>query len=317
VAPVLALIGPTAVGKTALALALADRLPVEVVSADSRTVYRWMDVGTAKPTLEERRRVPHHLIDVVDPDQTYSLAVYQRQAREAIERIRARGRVPLLVGGAGLYVSAVCDGLALPDVPPDVEYRVKLEERAGTEGWQSLQRELAEVDPESAARIEPRNVRRVIRALEVFRATGRPFSAWQKPDPARAVECALVGLRLERAELYCRIDARIDAWMRGGFVEEVQSLLARGYDPGLPSMSGIGYREVAQFLAGVIDLEAATQQFKQATHQYAKRQMTWFNARPNITWLDAATATPEQVLAAAQESGGVDGGCGAVAGGGD
>jgi tRNA dimethylallyltransferase len=296
-------VGPTAVGKTALALALADVLPVEVVSADSRTVYRWMDIGTAKPTLAQRQGVAHHLIDVVDPDESYSLAVYQEQAGLAISRIRKRGRLPVLVGGAGLYVSAVADGLAIPDVAPDADYRAELEQRARDEGWQALQRKLFEVDPESAARIDPKNVRRVIRALEVFRATGRPFSAWQKPDPARAVACALVGLRLERAELYARIDARIDAWLTGGFVEEVQSLLNRGYSPELPSMSGLGYREVAQYLAGTLDLETATQQFKHATHQYAKRQMTWFNARPNITWLDAASAGPDQVLAAVEVMG--------------
>ncbi len=290
------MVGPTAAGKTALALSLAEVLPVEVVSADSRTVYRWMDIGTAKPTLDERGRVAHHLIDVVDPDQDYSLATYQHQARGAIERIQARGRVAVLVGGAGLYVSAVCEGLAIPDVAPDPAYRAALETRARAEGWQALQRELAEVDPPSAARIDARNVRRVIRALEVFHATGRRFSEWQVPDPSLAVECVLVGLRLERADLDARIDARIDAWLAGGFVEEVAGLLARGYAPGLPSMSGIGYREVARYLRGTLDLEAATRQFKQATHQYARRQMTWFKARPNITWLDAASAVPADVL---------------------
>ncbi|MBV9599878.1 MAG: tRNA (adenosine(37)-N6)-dimethylallyltransferase MiaA [Chloroflexi bacterium] len=295
-ARVLALVGPTGVGKTALALALAGQMPVEVVSADSRTVYRWLDIGTAKPTLDERRRVAHHLIDVVDPDETYSLAVYQKQARDAIERIQKRGRLPVLVGGAGLYVSAVCDGLAIPDVPPDPAYRQSLEDRARAQGWQALQRDLFTVDQESAARIDPRNVRRVIRALEVFHATGRPFSEWQKPDPSRAVECALVGLRLERADLYARIDARIDAWLTGGFVDEVQGLLARGYAPELPSMSGLGYRQVAQYLKGTLDLETATAEFKQATHQYAKRQMTWFNAHANITWLDAATVSVEEAL---------------------
>ena len=313
----LGLVGPTGVGKTALALALSERLPVEVVSADSRTVYRWMDIGTAKPTLDERRRVPHHLIDLVDPDQSYSLALYQQQALEAIARIQARGRMPLLVGGAGLYVSAVSEGLAIPDVPPDAAYRRSLEERAHVEGWPALQRELAEVDPESAARIDPRNVRRVIRALEVFRATGRPFSEWQRPDPARAVECELVGLRLERPELYARIDARIDAWLSSGFIDEVRSLLDRGYAPQLPSMSGIGYREVASYLTGALDLETATQTFKQATHQYARRQMTWFDARSRITWLDAEEATPERVLAAVEVAGDVHRGGGAVAGGGN
>jgi tRNA dimethylallyltransferase len=300
---VLALVGPTAVGKTSLALQLADRLPIEVVSADSRTVYRWMDIGTAKPTLDERRRVPHHLIDVVDPDEAYSLALYQQQATDAIARIRQRGRVPVVVGGAGLYVSAVCEGLRLPDVPPDHAYRAALEERARAEGWQALQRELALVDADSASRIDPRNVRRVIRALEVFRATGRPFSAWQKPAGERPVGCRQIGLRLERAALYARIDARIDLWMSHGFVDEVRDLLARGFAPSLPSMSGLGYREIARYLADDLDLEPAVTQFKQATHQYAKRQMTWFGARSSeIVWLDAATAGVEDVLAQVSSS---------------
>jgi tRNA dimethylallyltransferase len=291
-----ALVGPTAVGKTALALALAEHLPVEVVSADSRTVYRWMDIGTAKPTLEERRRLPHHVLDVVDPDEAYSLALYQRQALEAIQRIAARGRLPLLVGGAGLYVSALCEGLSLPDVPPDLPFRTALEARARSDGWQALQDQLAEVDPISASRIDPKNVRRVIRALEVYRATGRPFSAWQNPSPERAVDCLQVGLRLERTSLNAQIDARIDAWMAGGFVDEVRALLERGYAPTLPSMSGLGYRQVADYLRGTTTLEDASANIKQATHQYAKRQMTWFGARPSIQWLDADRVQVADVL---------------------
>jgi tRNA dimethylallyltransferase len=292
---IVAILGPTGVGKTALALALAEHLPIEVVSADSRTVYRWMDIGTAKPSLEEQRGLPHHLIDVVDPDEAYSLAVYQRQALEAIGRITSRGRLPLLVGGAGLYVSAVCERLALPDVPPNNAVRAELEARARSEGWEALQRELQSVDPVSAGRIDPKNVRRVIRALEVFRATGRPFSEWQTPVDS-AVDCVLIGLRLEREELYARIDARIDAWIAGGFADEVRGLLARGYAPSLPSMSGLGYREIAQYLGGSVELPNAVTRFKLATHQYAKRQMTWFGARPAIQWLDAATLRTDQVL---------------------
>jgi tRNA dimethylallyltransferase len=291
-----ALVGPTGAGKTALAMMLADHLPVEVVSADSRTVYRWMDIGTAKPALDERQRVPHHLIDVVDPDEPYSLALYQQQALAAVERVAARGRLPLLVGGAGLYVSAVCDGLALPDVPPDLAFREQMEQRARTEGWAALQTELARVDPDSARRIDPKNVRRVIRALEVSHATGRAFSSWQQPV-APPVECVLIGLELARTMLYDRIDRRIDAWVAGGFVDEVRGLLERGYAPGLPSMSGIGYREIAQFLRGEVDLDAAVAQFKQATHKYAKRQMTWFRRDQRIHWLDAATVSGDQVLA--------------------
>jgi tRNA dimethylallyltransferase len=292
-----ALVGPTGVGKTALAIGLADHLPIEVISADSRAVYRWMDIGTAKPTPAERQLVPHHLIDVVDPDEPYSLAVYQRQALESLARIEGRGRTPLLVGGAGLYVSAVSDGLAMPDVAPDAAFRTALEDRARRDGWQALQAELQRVDPESASRIDPKNVRRVIRALEVHHVTGTPFSAWQTPvaDPPVA-DCVLIGLNLERQTLFARLDRRIDAWIGGGFVDEVRGLLERGYAPALPSMSGIGYREIAQVLQGELDLSTAVAQFKHATHQYARRQMTWFRRDPRIMWLDAATATAEEVL---------------------
>jgi tRNA dimethylallyltransferase len=286
-----ALVGPTASGKTRLALELAERLELEVVSADSRAVYRWMDIGTAKPTLAERRQVPHHLIDVVDPDEPYTLAHYQDQALAAISRIAARGKLPLLVGGAGLYVSAVCDGLALPNVEPDAEFRAQME----LLDWQTLRAKLRAVDPASAERIDPKNVRRVIRALEVSHVTGRPFSEWQKPVPS-SVNATLVGLRLERAELYARIDQRIDAWIASGFVEEVRGLVERGYAPTLPSMSGIGYREIARMLNGETDLADAVAQIKQATHQYAKRQMTWFGRDARIHWLDAARATATDVL---------------------
>jgi tRNA dimethylallyltransferase len=284
------------VGKTALALELADRLSIEVVSADSRTVYRGMDIGTAKPSLDERRRVPHHLIDVVDPDEAYSLALYQQHAMATIAGIVARGRLPLLVGGAGLYVSAVCEGLTLPEVAPDAGFRDALEERARVEGWQALLRDLEAVDPATAARIDPKNVRRVIRALEVFHATGRPFSAWQAPVEQPPCDCQILGLTLERRALDARLDRRIDAWVRGGFVDEVRGLLRRGYTSSLPSMSGLGYRDIAQFIQGELTLDAAVAQWKQATHQYARRQMTWFRRKPRIVWLDAATATVDQIL---------------------
>ncbi|MGI9147093.1 MAG: tRNA (adenosine(37)-N6)-dimethylallyltransferase MiaA [Chloroflexota bacterium] len=299
-----ALVGPTGVGKTALAIALADHLPIEVVSADSRAVYRWMDIGTAKPGLGDRLHVPHHLIDVVDPDQPYSLAFYQRHALEAVARIGARGRMPLLVGGAGLYVSAVCDELAMPDVPPDPVFRAAMEARAQADGWQALRADLERVDPPSAGRIDPKNVRRVIRALEVHHVTGRPFSTWQAPAPAAALECVLIGLRLERQALFAHLDRRIDAWIEGGFVDEVRGLLGRGYAATLPSMSGIGYREMAQVVQAELDLPTAVARFKHATHQYAKRQMTWFRRDQRIVWLDAASVTPEHVLELLRTAGG-------------
>jgi tRNA dimethylallyltransferase len=286
------IVGATAAGKTALALALAAHLPIEVVSADSRTVYRWLDVGTAKPSAAEQARVPHHLLDVVDPDEPFTLAQYQQLALDAIARIRERGRLPVLVGGAGLYVSAVCDGLVLPDVAPDPAFRAALEQRAREEGWQALQRELAKVDPESAARIDPKNVRRVIRALEVFRATGTRFSDLQPRRADRPFEPTFIGVHVERRELQQRIDARIDAWLAAGLLDEVKSLLERGYHASLPSMSGIGYRELSAVLRDELTLDQATQQIKLATHQYAKRQLTWFRKDQRIHWLDATTVLP-------------------------
>lgn len=292
---VLAIVGPTAVGKTRLALALAERVPLEIVSADSRTVYRGMDIATAKPTPAERARVPHHLLDVAEPDQPYSLAMYQAAALAAIADIIQRGRLPLLVGGAGLYVSAVCDGLMLPDVPPDPELRDTLEARARQDGWQALQPLLRAVDPTSADRIDPRNVRRVIRALEVHHVTGRPFSSWQTPGPS-PVEAIRVGLALERERLRDRIDARIDSWLAGGLIDEVRALLERGYAPDLPSMSGLGYREIAAYVRGEISLDDARDRMRIATHQYAKRQMIWFRRDPRITWFDGDRVTVDDVL---------------------
>lgn len=293
---VLALVGPTATGKTALAFQIARLLPVEVVSADSRMVYRWMDIGTAKPTPAELQRLPHHLIDVVDPDEPYSVALYQRQALAAIARIHARGRLPLLTGGTGLYVRAVCDGLRIPAVPPDVALREALEARARAEGWQSLATELAEVDPVSASQIEPRNVRRVIRALEVYRATGTPFSQWQLRDPV-PFDTTFIGLDLPRDLLYQRIDARVDGQVAAGLIEEVAALHRRGFAPSLPAMVGFGYRELGAFLMGQLARGEAIDQYKQATRRYARRQMTWFRPDQRIHWLDARTATADEAAA--------------------
>jgi tRNA dimethylallyltransferase len=287
---VLALVGPTATGKTALSLALSTFFPLEVVSADSRMVYRWMDIGTAKPAPEERAGVPHHLIDVVDPDEEYSVAVYQQQALAAIARIHRRKQVPVLAGGTGLYVRAVCDGLQIPAVPPDPAYRNQLEKRAAREGWEALQAELAVVDPESARRIEPRNVRRVIRALEVFQATGRPFSEWQRRQPV-PFDTLFVGLDLPRDLLYERIDRRAAEQVEAGLIDEVRALLARGYDSSMPAMTGFGYREMTQYLHGEIDRETALQKYQQATRHYARRQATWFRPDSRIHWLDARLTT--------------------------
>jgi tRNA dimethylallyltransferase len=234
-------------------------------------------------------------VDVVDPDEPYSTALFQQQALAAIARIHARGRHAALVGGTGLYVRAVCDGLQIPPVPPDEAFRTEMEARAAREGWQTLRAELARVDPESAARIDARNVRRVIRALEVHRATGIPFSAWQqrRPPPFRTV---YVGLDLPRETLYRRIDARVIEQVEAGLIEEVRLLAARGYDWSLTSMSGFGYREMGQYLRGEIDRQTAIERYRQATRHYARRQWTWFRPDQRIHWLDAASAMPDQVM---------------------
>ncbi|HUY76365.1 MAG TPA: tRNA (adenosine(37)-N6)-dimethylallyltransferase MiaA [Ktedonobacterales bacterium] len=296
--PLVALVGPTAVGKTALALALAERLraadaavrPVEAVAADSRQIYRSMDIATAKPTPAERAQLPHHLIDVVWPDESYTLAQYQHDAQTAIADIHARGGVPLLVGGTGLYVRAVVDGLAIPEVAPNPELRATLAAEAAADGADALHARLAALDPAAAARIAPTNVRRVTRALEVCLSTGQPFSAQQgaRPTPYRALT---LGLDMDRAALYTRADARIDSMLAAGLVAETQTLVARGYGWELPAMSSLGYREIGAYLRGELALADATERFKLATHAYIRRQLTWFRPDARIHWLDAALPT--------------------------
>lgn len=298
--PLLALVGPTAVGKTALSLELADALGGEVVSADSRQIYRYLDIGTAKPTLAERARAPHHLIDIVDPDQPLTLAEYQRLAYAAIAEIHARGRLPLLVGGTGLYVRAVLEGLQIPAVPPDAALRTRLEEEAAAAGAPALHARLAAIDPTAAARIDPRNVRRVMRALEVCLVTGRPLSAQQgaAPPPYRILR---IGLTRPRPQLYARINARVDAMIAAGLVDEVRDLLARGYSPHLPALSGLGYRQIIRHLAGELSLEEAIQEIKRKTRRFVHQQQTWFHPDdPRIHWCDLSTTSHAQVIAIAR-----------------
>jgi tRNA dimethylallyltransferase len=289
--PLLAIVGPTATGKTALALALADRLrdviACEAVSADSRQIYRGMDIATAKPTAAERVQLPHHLIDVVNPDQSYTLAQYQADATAAIAAIHAGGHLSLLIGGTGLYVRAVVDGLAIPRVAPDSALRAQLEAEAAASGPSALHTRLAALDPVAAARIAPTNVRRLVRALEVCILTSQPFSAQQgaRPVPYHPL---LLGLNMDRPALYARADARIDAMLAAGLVDETSRLLASGYDWRLPAMSSLGYREIGAYLRGEMTLPAAVERFKLATHAYIRRQLTWFRPDTRISWLDAA-----------------------------
>ncbi len=302
-----AIVGPTAVGKSRLALSIAQTFGAEIVGADSRQVYRYMDIGTAKPGARERALVPHHLIDVVDPDEVLTLALYQEMAYRAIEDIQMRGKLPLLVGGSGLYIWAVLDGWQIPPVPPDQELRCALENRAQTEGKQALYLELERLDPVAAGEIDPRNLRRVIRALEVCWLTGKPFSQLRRCSPPPFQSLAL-GLTARRERLYLRIDSRIDGMIERGLVEEVRGLVERGYDLGLPSMSGIGYREIGHFLGGEVELETAIQRIKYETHRLVRHQGSWFRLKDRrIHWFDVDEEVEKPVHSLVEEF--VESGC--------
>ncbi|MGQ9681356.1 MAG: tRNA (adenosine(37)-N6)-dimethylallyltransferase MiaA [Anaerolineae bacterium] len=295
--PLLVLVGPTGVGKTALAVRLSERLGAEVVSADSRQVYRYLDIGTAKPTADERRRAPHHLLDVVNPDQTMTLAEYQEMAYAAIDDVQSRGRLPLLVGGTGLYVTAVVEGWRMPRVAPDEDLRQTLLQRAEREGATALHAELARVDPMAAARIDERNVRRVIRALEVYLRTGRPFSSQrgQQRPPYRVL---WLGLTMPRPALYERVDARIDRMLAEGWIAEVRDLLDRGFSGNEPAFSALGYREVVAHIRGELQLEAAVALIRRHTRRFIRHQGAWFRADDErIHWFDATQPHYEAIEA--------------------
>jgi len=274
----LAVVGPTGMGKSQLALRLAQALEGEIVSADSRQVYRYMDIGTAKPTPQEQASVPHHLIDIVNPDEDFSLAQYQQLAYKAIEDISERQKLALLVGGSGLYVWSVLEGWEIPAVAPDPEFRRRLEEKAAGGDGDELYQELARLDPVAVQKIDPRNVRRTIRALEVHHSAKAPISQIQGRE-APPFQTRIIGLTAERQELYRRIDSRVDEMIKQGLVDEVKQLIERGYDAGLPAMSGIGYKQITMFLKGELTLEDAIQQTKFETHRLARHQYSWFRLK--------------------------------------
>jgi len=289
------IVGPTAVGKTRLALRLAGQLGAEIVSADSRQVYRGMDIGTDKPTAEERQRVPHHLVDIVDPDEEFTLARYQDMAYAAVEDVLARGRLPLLVGGTGLYIKAVAEGWSIPRVRPNEALRTELYREAKVEGGVALHARLRQVDPVAAEKIDPRNVRRVIRALEVYLETGRPISELQRrrPSPYRVLQ---IGLTMERAALYRRIDQRVDRMIGRGLVEEVRGLVEQGCGYELPAMSGLGYRQVGCYLRGEINLEEAIRLIKRDTRRFVRQQYNWFRLDDEgIRWFQALDDPYERI----------------------
>jgi tRNA dimethylallyltransferase len=294
--PLIVIVGPTAVGKTDISIQLAERLEGEIVSADSRLFYRGMDIGTAKPTLEERLRVPHHLIDVADPRTSWSLALFQKAAAEAIAGIHARRHLPLLVGGTGQYIRAVTHGWTPPITSPDTRLRATLEARAASEGYMGLYEELQKLDPGAAEKIDPHNVRRTVRALEVIHLTGRRFSE-QRGQVEGPYRLLTIGLNRPRPEIYTRLDARIEAMFAAGLLDEVQRLLDSGCSPDLPTMSAIGYRECLQVLADRMDVEQAKVEMRRLTRIFVRRQANWFKLDdPSIHWFDAGKVKLEELV---------------------
>lgn len=281
------IVGPTGAGKSALAMAVAERSNCEIVNADSRQFYRGMDLGTAKPSAADQARVPHHLIDVRNPDESLDVAEYAQLARAAIEEIAARGRNPLVVGGSGLYLRVIRGGIfSGPAASPEI--RDRLAKSAAEQGVARLHDRLREVDPEAANRIGVNDLYRIVRALEVFELTGETISAHQTRHRFADIgyDTLTVGVEVERKKLYDAIDTRFDAMVAAGLVEEVRALVAAGYSPEQPPLSTIGYKQIAAYLRGEIALDEAIAQAKQESRRLAKRQLTWFRREPEIVWLD-------------------------------
>lgn len=286
---VLAIVGPTASGKSALALRIADQLGGEIVSADSRQVYRGMDIGTAKPTAEERARVPHHLIDVADPGERYDAARYRREATAVLADLERRGVRAIVVGGTGLYARALLDGLDLESVPGDPAVRARLEDEARRLGGAALHARLAGADPAAAERADPGNLRRLVRYLEILEVAGSVSGVQRRGESVPAVK---VGLRPPREVLDRRIEERVRAMVAAGVLEETRALVGRGLDPALPSMTGHGYVHWERHLRGEIGVEDAIAGTARDVRAYSRRQMTWFRRDPEITWLDPLAEDP-------------------------
>lgn len=281
---IIAVVGPTASGKTALGIALAKKFGGEIVSADSRQIYRGMDIGTAKPSAAERHAVPHHLIDIKDPDEDYTVADYQRDAFAAIDDILVRGKTPIIVGGTGLYVHAVVENLDIPKTVANPKLRAEIENDIARDGLDAAFKRLVALDPEAAYVVDPKNPRRVTRALEVALATGQPFTA-QRIKHAPRYETLTLGLNPPPEALRERIDRRVDEMMRDGLVDEVRALVKK-YGATPAAFDAIGYREVISYLNRRSSLEDAAAAIKMNTWHYAKRQLTWFKKTPSIRWVD-------------------------------
>ena len=293
--PLIAVVGPTAVGKTSLAVDLCQRFGGEVINADSRQAYRGMDIGTAKPTPEELSKAPHHLLDLLEPSEDFGLGAFLPLALEAAADIAGRGKLPILAGGTGQYVWAMLEGQTVPAVPPNPELRASLERVAEEEGAKALHDQLRQVDPNRADALDPRNVRRVVRALEIYHATNQKPSEFA-PGLPESADYLVIGLTMDRQALYRRIDDRVDIMIQAGFLAEVERLAQAGYPMGQGALNCPGYRELGLHLNGELSLEDAVSRTKTQTHRLARRQYTWFKpSDPRIKWLDAvATNVAEQ-----------------------
>ncbi|MEH7346991.1 tRNA (adenosine(37)-N6)-dimethylallyltransferase MiaA [Bacillus sp. JJ1532] len=280
------LIGPTAVGKTKLSIELAKRFNGEIISGDSMQIYKGMDIGTAKIKKDEMEGIPHHLIDIKDPKEPFSVAEFQELVREKISEISLRGKLPMIVGGTGLYIQSVIYDYHFSDAPSDDDFRQMLEKKAEAEGNESVHLELSKVDPESAKRIHPNNVRRVIRALEVYHCTGKTINELQENQkPELMYNTAIIGLTMDREILYQRINTRVDLMIKEGLLEEVERLFNQDIKD-CQSIQAIGYKELYEYFSHSISLEEATSQLKQNSRRYAKRQLTWFRNKMNVDWFD-------------------------------
>jgi len=295
--PLLVIVGPTAVGKTKTAIQVAHRLQGEVVSADSRQVYRYMNIGTAKPDWNEREGVPHHLIDIVDPDEEFSVADYQRLAQGVIKEIWKRNKLPILAGGTGFYINAVIDNYNFSSTAVNWEFRQRMQQLGEKYGGGYLLEKLRLADPVTAERLHPHDLRRIIRALEVYEFTGCPLSQWEREqDQDSPYLLHMVGLTMERASLYAVINERVEEMIARGLIDEVRVLLARGYSPDLNSMQGLGYKEIIPYLEGKVSLKEAVEILQRNTRRFAKRQLTWFRRDRRINWYAISTIPGENLM---------------------
>ena len=284
---IIAVVGPTASGKTALAIEIAKEFNGEVVSCDSMQIYKHMDIGTAKPTIEEQQQVKHHMIDIVEPYENYSVAEFTKRARECIDDVVARGKVPIVAGGTGLYFDSIVENIVFPDIPNDPKVREEMIEMADLCGNQVVHDLLAQKDPQAAAKIHPNNLRRVIRALEICHVTGRTFTAVNADSKREPIYDTLIfGLDIDREFLYDRINNRVDQMLAEGLLEEVQGLRDMGIDRDTTAMQAIGYKEFLEFLDGRATYYEAVDKIKMESRRYAKRQLTWFRRNSGINWVE-------------------------------